>query len=83
MNSDEQLVALKCGPFDYHSIAYRNGQWFNKSGQKMGLYIDESLVTNDIWYPIWEENGIVYTTHSVYYGDETIYLTIKEGWDTQ
>ena len=49
ISDDEKLVAIKCGPVDYHFISCINGKWFNKSGITTGVFIDQSLVTNKVW----------------------------------
>ena len=55
--------------------------WYNKSGAGAGLYVNESVVTSDVWYAMWAENGTAYYSPDVYYDDETIYFAVKIGWD--
>lgn len=53
IGQDEFKVAMKCGPYDYHFIREENGRWYNKSGDKDGLYIEKALITNEYWHPIY------------------------------
>ena len=84
---DEFKVALKCGPMDYHFIRLDGDKWYNKSGTAPGLYIDQSVVTGDIWYAMWMNNGQAYVGDPrygyPYYNDETIYFAVKLGWDVR
>ena len=81
IGTDEFRVALKCGPMDYHFIRQDENGWYNKSGAGAGLYVNESVVTSDVWYAMWAENGTAYYSPDVYYDDETIYFAVKIGWD--
>jgi len=45
-----------------------------------GLYVNEKIVTGDIWCTMWEENNQIYRS-SPYYTYETIYFAVKVGWD--
>ncbi len=78
---DEFLVAIKCGPTDYHFIRLTSNGWYNKSeGNYSGLYIDEEWVRNDTWMAMAIINGSVYVGEP-YYTYETIYFAVKVGWD--
>jgi len=88
IGDDEFKVAMKCGPSDYHFIRLTENGWYNKSGsQYQGLYINQSIVSNDIWLALWMNNGIAYYGDPRYgypiYDDETIYFAVKVGWDAQ
>ena len=87
IGDDEFKVALKCGPMDYHFIRLDGDKWYNISGTAPGLYIDQSVVTGDIWYAMWMNNGQAYVGDPQYgypyYNDETIYFAVKVGWDVQ
>ena len=87
IGEDEFKVAMKCGPMDYHFIRLDDNGWYNKSGTLQGLYIDQSIVSGDIWYAIWMNNNKAYIGDPnygfPYYNDETIYFAVKVGWDTQ
>jgi len=87
IGDDEFMVALKCGPSDYHFIRLDGNHWYNKSGTAPGLYIDQSLVVADTWFAIWMNNGQAYMGDPrygyPYYDDETIFFAIKAGWDTK
>ena len=43
------------------------------------MYVNESVVTSDVWYAMWAENGTAYYSPDVYYDDETIYFAVKIG----
>lgn len=85
IGDDEFMVALKCGPMDYHFIRLDGDQWYNKSGTSRGLYIDKSIVAGDVWYAMWISKGQIYVGDPQkgypYYNDETIYFAVKVGWD--
>ena len=87
IGDDEFKVALKCGPMDYHFIRLDSNGWYNKSGNAPGLYIDQSVVAEDIWYAMWMNNGQAYVGNPKYgfpfYNDETIYFAVKVEWDVQ
>ena len=84
---NEFKVALKCGPMDYHFIRLVGDKWYNKSGTTQGLYVDQSVVSADIWYAMMMEDGqpkigdprVGYP----YYNDETIYFAVNVRWDEQ
>ena len=81
---DETLVALRCGPMDYHFIRFDGNGWFNKSGTTKGVYISQEAVTSSIWYATYEYNGKTIVAKEYYYDDpEIIYFAVKEGWDEQ
>ena len=40
IGEDEYMVALRCGPKDYHFIRSEGEKWYNKSGSLPGVYID-------------------------------------------
>lgn len=52
-----------------------------------GLYIDQSVVEENVWYAMWLNNGqtcVGYPQYGYpYYDDETIYFAVKVGWDAQ
>ena len=81
INSDEYMVAMKCGPTDYHFIRSTGNGWYNKSGTAPGLYVPQSVVTSAIWHPMYMENGQVVVVDDAKYDDETIYFAVKIGWD--
>ena len=87
IGEDEFKVAMKCGPTDYHFIRLDENGWYNKSGTTIGLYIDQSMVSGDVWYAIWLNNGQAYIGDPRYgypcYNDETIYFAVKIGRDAQ
>ncbi len=87
IGDDEFRVAMRCGPTDYHFIRLDGDSWYNKSGTAPGLYIDQSVVTADIWYAMWMDNGQAYVGNPLYglpyYNYETIYFAVKVGWDTK
>ena len=83
---DEFKVAMKCGPTDFHFIRLTQGGWYNKSGDKLaGLYLDQSLVTSDIWYPAFIVGDTVFMGYISddypCYNYETIYFAVKVSWD--
>ena len=83
INSDENLVALKCGPMDYHFMVRVDNVWYNKPG-RTPLIVNESLsiVTADKWVGRYvNNNGNFHSNPSIYYDDETIYFAIKKEWD--
>lgn len=41
--------------------------------------MNESVVTSDVWYAMWAENGTAYYSPDVYYDDEIIYFAVKIG----
>lgn len=71
---------MKCGSYDYHFIRLDNRGWYNKSGTMCGLYIDQSVVTNDIWYAMFVQGNWAYVYKGVFYDDETIYFAVKKEW---
>ncbi len=77
--NDEFMVAMKCGPSDYHFIRLTENGWYNKSGITNGLYVDQAIVESSIWYAMWSNNGQSYYYPNVYYDDETIYFAVKVG----
>ena len=83
IGEDEFKVAMKCGPTDYHFIRLDENGWYNKSGTTIGLYVDQSMVSGDVWYAIWLNNGQAYIGDPrygyPYYNDETIYFAVKIG----
>jgi hypothetical protein len=81
--ANEYKVAIKCGPNDYHFIRLDGAGWYNKSGLMPGVHIDKSIVSAAVWYPIWMENGVIYSTQQVYYDDKTIYFAVKKDWYTK
>ena len=81
IGDDEYMVALKCGPTDFHFIRRTEQGWYNKSGLAEGVYIPESIVKQDIWYAMYSENGQMYFSDQYYYDDETYYLALKKEWD--
>ena len=85
ISKNEYKVALKCGKNDYHFIRLYGNKWYNKSGSLPGLYVNQSVVAGDIWYPMWAYNGRVYIVPPTEgcYDDETIYFAVREGWDSQ
>ena len=83
IGDDEFMVAMKCGPSDYHFIRLTENGWYNKSGTTNGLYIDQAIVESSIWYAMWSNNGKAHIYPNVYYDDETIYFAVKVGWDKQ
>ncbi len=87
IGDDEYMVAMKCGPYDYHFIVYDNGIVYNKQGTSemvIGCTID--CINNDIWYPHFhtDEQVAMYRQalegSEVYYDDETIFFSIKRNW---
>ena len=72
---------------DYHFIRLVGDKWYNKSGTTQGLYVDQSVVSADIWYAMMMEDGqpkigdprVGYP----YYNDETIYFAVNVRWDEQ
>ena len=83
INENENLVALKCGPDDYHFMVREDGIWYNKPGGTP-LIINESLdiVTADKWTGRYlNSNGKIHTEPSLYYDDETIYFALVKEWD--
>ena len=83
IGADEYMVALRCGPQDYHFIRKDENGWFNKVGLDPGYYIDESIFTKDIWRFGYIEEGFGYLEHTTYYEGEIIYFAVKVGWDSQ
>ena len=83
LESGEFKVAMKCGPSDYHFIRLDDVGWYNKSGTMPGLYVNQEVVTSDIWYGMWDNNGKVRVSRFTFYDDETIYFAVKVGWDEQ
>ena len=81
IGDDEFMVAMKCGPWDYHFIRLTENGWYNKSGTTKGLYVDQTIVESDTWFAMWSNNGQYYCDPSIYYDDETIYFAVKVGWD--
>lgn len=41
--------------------------------------MNESIVTSDVWYAMWAENGTAYYSPDVYYDDETVYFAVIIG----
>lgn len=81
-------IQQACGPADYHFIRLTEDGWYNKSGKiYQVLYVDQSIVSGNMWYEMCESNGKVYIGDPrygyLYYDDETIYFAIKKGWDAQ
>ena len=87
INANEFKVAMKCGPTDYHFIRLTENGWYNKSGTAPGLYVNQGVVSADVWYAMWTNNGQTYVGNPQrgypYYDDETIYFAVKTGWDLQ
>ena len=81
INSDEYMVAMKCGPTDFHFIRLTENGWYNKSGTEQGLYVSQSTVENNIWYPMYIENNQTIVRNDTIYNDETIYFAVKIRWD--
>ncbi len=80
---NENLVALKCGPMDYHFMVRVDGVWYNKPGTTP-LISNESLsiVTADKWIGRYLNNyGELQSNPRIYYDDETIYFAIAKEWD--
>ena len=80
IGEDEFKVAIKCASSDYHFIRLDDTGWYNKSGLAPGLYIDQSIVENDIWFAMWMNGNQCYYSPP-YYNDETIYFAVRKGWD--
>jgi len=82
---DEYMVALKCGPYDYHFIPFDGERWYDKPGRNTGFYVDQSFIEAEIWYTWYMEEGTVKSADLkwgyLYYDDETIYFAVKVGWD--
>ena len=87
INANEFKVAMKCGPTDYHFMRLTENGWYNKSGTAPGLYVNQGVVSADVWYAMWTNNGQTYVGNPQrgypYYDDETIYFAVKTGWDLQ
>ena len=81
VRKDEFKVAMKCGAADYHFIRLTENGWYNKSGTAPGVYIDQSFVTADIWYPMWGNGNQIYIENVPYYNYETVYFAVRIGWD--
>ena len=81
VRKDEFKVAMKCGATDYHFIRLTENGWYNKSGTAPGVYIDQSFVTADIWYPMWGNGNQIYIENVPYYNYETVYFAVRIGWD--
>ena len=81
---NENLVALKCGPMDYHFMVRVDGVWYNKPGTPP-LIVNESIdiVTSQIWKGRYLNNyGQLQSNSQIFYDDETIYFAIAKEWDT-
>ena len=81
------MVALKCGPYDYHFIVYDNGSIFNKQGITDlvdGCSIE--CIESDVWYPHFHTDeqlrkyGEILKEVKISYDDETIFFSIKRDW---
>ena len=79
----EYMVALRCGPADYHFIRKTEKDWYNKSGTFGGVYATEEYVTGEKWYAqgINPVTGEFVVDKTRYYENEIIYFAIKIGWD--
>ena len=83
INDNENLVALKCGPMDYHFMVRVDNVWYNKPGTTP-LISNESLdiVTANKWMGRYlNNNGVMQSDSNIYYDDETIFFAISKGWD--
>ena len=79
---NEYMVALRCGPNDYHFIRRDSYGWFNKSGTLLeGIYVSESYIAGEIWYCTGIEMGNLITNHLLYYDSEPIFFAVKKEWD--
>ena len=78
---NEFKVAMKCGALDYHFIRFNGDQWYNKSGTLPGVYISQSDVEAEVWYPMYMVNGKLVKDTRYPYSYETIYFAVKVGWD--
>ncbi len=85
IGEDEFMVAMKCGPTDYHFIRQlSDGSWYNKSGTTIGTYATVDDVTGSTWHAIYMSNGVrTYGKGNPVYNDETIYFAVKVGWDAK
>lgn len=90
IGEDEYMVAMKCGPTDCHYIPYINGVVYNKQGttdMAEGCTVD--CITADEWKPhfhTWGQNfkyALILWGNTTVYDDETIYFSIKRGWDDE
>ena len=79
----ENLVALKCGPFDYHFMVRVDGIWYNKPGTTPLIENENYLnVISKVWKGRYiNKNGNIKNDDSIYYDDVTIYFAIKKDWD--
>ncbi len=82
ISDDENLVALKCGPFDYHFMVRVDGIWYNKPGTTPLIENENYLnVISKVWKGRYiNKNGNIKNDDSIYY-DVTIYFAIKKDWD--
>ena len=87
ISDDEYMVAMKCGPYDYHFIVYDKGAVYNKQGTTdivIGCTID--CINCDVWYPHFhtDEQIAKYCQalegSAVCYDDETIFYSVKRNW---
>ena len=82
ISEEENMVAMKCGPDDYHFMVRVGGVWYNKPGTTRLIENElSSIVTADIWYGRYlNSNGVLHEERSIYYDDETIYFAISKEW---
>ncbi len=80
--AEDFVAAMKRGPYDYHFIRLTKDGWFNKPGTTEGFYVNDEYVFSDIWYGMYIDNsGTLVVDYALYYDDETIFFTVREGWD--
>lgn len=77
------MVALRCGPADFHFIRKDEYGWYHKVADEKGYYIDESIFAQDVWQFSYKVDGFGYLQHNTYYEGPIIYFAMKVGWDTQ
>ena len=76
------MVAMKCGPKDFHFIRLTAEGWYSKSGDLVGMIVSEDEVLRGVWRlsSLLRIEGIE-LKNDLYYDDETIVFAVKVGWD--